>query len=156
MTFLPHGACLLWQPSLMLLHLVSDAIIALAYYVIPVIFLYALRRQKYMASQFQKLFLLSFGLFIFLCGTTHIIGILVLWKPIYWIDGIVKAVTGIVSVTTAFLVAPQIPKEISIRQNIEQLVNLKIDKCQYNFDELDNIIFNLKKLTNFSDDVKNG
>src|SRR5262245_27303434 len=33
--FLPHGVCFLWDESLLLLHVVSDFIIALAYYSIP-------------------------------------------------------------------------------------------------------------------------
>jgi hypothetical protein len=34
--FSPHGICLLWEPELIWLHVVSDALIALAYFSIPV------------------------------------------------------------------------------------------------------------------------
>ena len=33
--FSPHGICLLWEPELIWLHVVSDAIIAIAYFSIP-------------------------------------------------------------------------------------------------------------------------
>ena len=33
--FAPHGQCLLWQPDLLILYMVSDAAIALAYFSIP-------------------------------------------------------------------------------------------------------------------------
>jgi hypothetical protein len=33
--FSPHGICLLWEPELIWLHVVSDACIALAYFSIP-------------------------------------------------------------------------------------------------------------------------
>ena len=33
--FSPHGICLLWEPELIWLHVVSDTLIALAYFSIP-------------------------------------------------------------------------------------------------------------------------
>ena len=30
--YIPHGVCLLWQPGLLWLHVLSDATIAIAYY----------------------------------------------------------------------------------------------------------------------------
>jgi hypothetical protein len=35
-TLSPHGICLLWDPELIWLHVVSDAVIASAYFSIPV------------------------------------------------------------------------------------------------------------------------
>ena len=34
-TLSPHGICLLWEPELIWLHVVSDAVIAAAYFSIP-------------------------------------------------------------------------------------------------------------------------
>jgi hypothetical protein len=34
-TLSPHGICLLWRPELVWLHIVSDAVIGLAYFSIP-------------------------------------------------------------------------------------------------------------------------
>lgn len=34
--YIPHGHCYLWQPELVWLHIISDSLIALAYYSIPI------------------------------------------------------------------------------------------------------------------------
>jgi hypothetical protein len=38
--FMPHGMCYLWRPSVLSLHLVSDALITLAYFSIPFTLVY--------------------------------------------------------------------------------------------------------------------
>jgi signal transduction histidine kinase/ActR/RegA family two-component response regulator len=49
--------------------------------------------------------------FIFaLCGTTHLMEVVTLWHPIYWVSGLIKAVTGAWSFYTfTFLLIPLIP-----------------------------------------------
>ena len=96
--YMPHGMCLLWQPGLMGLHIVSDALIALAYYSIPVAILYFAWKRK--DFPFHGVILL-FSLFILACGTTHLMAIVTLWEPLYKLDGLVKAVTAAASVPTA-------------------------------------------------------
>ena len=44
--FLPHGLCLSWDPALIWVHVLSDGLIAVAYYTIPAALLvFVLRRQ---------------------------------------------------------------------------------------------------------------
>ena len=38
--FMPHGMCYQWQPDILALHIVSDSLIALAYFSIPPTLLY--------------------------------------------------------------------------------------------------------------------
>jgi hypothetical protein len=38
--FMPHGACYLWKPGIVWLHAISDGLIALSYYVIPLFLIY--------------------------------------------------------------------------------------------------------------------
>jgi hypothetical protein len=38
--YMPHGMCFLWQPELIALHVASDSLIALAYYLIPIALIY--------------------------------------------------------------------------------------------------------------------
>jgi signal transduction histidine kinase len=109
--FLPHGVCLLWDPVLLLLHVVSDALIALAYYSIPIALLFFVRKRKDLA--FGWIFVL-FAIFIVACGTTHVLGILMIWRPAYWLDGMVKALTAAVSVVTGILLWPLIPKALAL------------------------------------------
>src|SRR5262245_27555798 len=109
--FMPHGMCLLWQPVVFWLQLVSDAVIALAYYSIPVALLYFTRHRRDLA--FPWVFYL-FGAFIFACGTTHVMGIWTLWNPDYGVEGLVKAATAAVSIATAALLWPLIPRALAL------------------------------------------
>jgi two-component sensor histidine kinase len=100
--WMPHGYCILWEPALIWLHATSDGLIGLAYYGLPLLLVYVLRQRPDLP--FQGMFVL-FGAFIVACGTTHLVGVLVLWVPAYWFDGCVKAATaGIAWATTALLV----------------------------------------------------
>src|SRR4028118_2357023 len=79
--FIPHGHCYLWRPGLVWLHIVSDALIALAYYSIPITLVFFARKRQDLP--FNWIFLL-FGTFIIACGTTHLMEIWTLWHPNYW------------------------------------------------------------------------
>jgi len=96
--FLPHGICIAWQPNLLALHVVSDALIAAAYFSIPFALFYFVRHRRDLP--FHWVFIL-FGVFITSCGMTHLIDIWTLWRPDYWLEGIVKAITALASVPTA-------------------------------------------------------
>jgi len=109
--FMPHGHCFLWQPEILWLHVVSDAAIVAAYFSIPFALLYFIWKRKDMP--FQSVFLL-FGAFILLCGTTHIMGIWVLWHPDYAVEGILKALTAIASITTFFAIVRLIPQALAL------------------------------------------
>jgi signal transduction histidine kinase len=109
--FMPHGHCYLWRPGLVWLHLVSDGLITLAYYSIPVMLVYFVRNRR--DAPFHWMFLM-FGAFIVACGTTHLMEIWTLWVPSYWASGAVKAATAALSVGTAVLLAPLIPKALAL------------------------------------------
>lgn len=109
--FMPHGHCILWRPTLLWLYIVSDAVIGIAYYSIPIALLYFTRKRRDL--QFNWVFVL-FSMFIFACGTTHFIAIWTIWNPDYWFDATVKAATAGVSILTAVLLWPLIPKLLSL------------------------------------------
>ena len=88
--FLPHGMCFTWNPTLIGLHVVSDTLIGIAYFTIPVTLVYFILKRRDLP--FNWMFLL-FGLFIVACGLTHWMDVLTLWQPYYWLSGIIKAVT---------------------------------------------------------------
>jgi two-component system, sensor histidine kinase PdtaS len=113
----PHGFCLLWQPGLIGLHIVSDAIIGLSYYSIPLALITFIRRRT--DIEFSWIFWL-FGAFIMACGTTHWLDIWTIWHPDYGIQGLVKAITALVSLVTAGLLWPLIPKLLAI-PSVQQL-----------------------------------
>lgn len=109
--FMPHGYCYLWQPDLVALHVISDSLITLAYTIIPFTLLYFIRKRKDLP--FNWIFA-CFGLFIIFCGATHAMEIITLWKPLYWVSGLLKAATGIISIIIAILLIRLIPFALAI------------------------------------------
>ncbi|MEH2324658.1 MAG: PP2C family protein-serine/threonine phosphatase [Nostoc sp.] len=109
--FIPHGHCYLWKPDLVSLHIISDALIALSYYSIPVTLFYFVSKRKDLP--FNWIFLLFSG-FIVACGTTHIMEIWTLWFPTYWVSGLIKALTAIISVFTAVQLIPLVPQALAL------------------------------------------
>ena len=100
---IPRGLCMAWEPSLLWLQAGSDFVIGIAFFSIPLALVLALRRRQ--AVSFGALFGL-FAAFILACGTTRFVSILTLWHPAYWLEGGIKAVAAILSLTTACLVWP--------------------------------------------------
>jgi signal transduction histidine kinase len=109
--FMPHGMCYEWDPNVIRLHVVSDALIALSYYSIPLTLLYFVRKRKDLA--FDWMFL-CFAIFIVACGTTHLMEIYNIWHPVYWLSGLIKAVTAFVSVLTAILLIRLVPQALAL------------------------------------------
>ncbi|MGA8409785.1 MAG: PAS domain S-box protein [Candidatus Acidiferrales bacterium] len=105
--FMPHGYCYLWNSGLVWLHVISDGLIALAYFTIPFTLLWLVRKRRDLP--FSWIFVL-FGIFIVACGATHVMEIWNLWHAEYWLAGVVKAVTAVASVGTAILLARLAPR----------------------------------------------
>jgi PAS domain S-box-containing protein len=110
-SFLPHGFCLLWRPDLVALHVASDITTGLAYFSIPLAILRLLKRRPDFEYRWVAYL---FAAFILLCGTTHFASVAMLWKPYYGLDGLLKLAAAIVSVTTAALLWPLMPKIVAI------------------------------------------
>jgi PAS domain S-box-containing protein len=110
-SLLPHGTCLSWRPGLLWTHVLSDALTALAYFSIPVALLVFVRRRRDL--RFGWMFVL-FSLFIMACGAGHLTTIYNLWVPDYMTSGVVKTFTAVVSVITAVILWPLIPKALAL------------------------------------------
>jgi signal transduction histidine kinase/ActR/RegA family two-component response regulator len=113
----PHGYCLLWEPGLIWLYAVSDTIIALAYFSIPLTLLIVGKRRSDLV--FRPLLWL-FAAFILLCGTTHWLDLFTLWAPLYGLQGLVKAATAIASIATAVALWWSLPNFLAL-PSVEQL-----------------------------------
>jgi two-component sensor histidine kinase len=109
--FVPRFQCVNERDDLLWLHVTSDALIAIAYYSIPLALLYFVRRRR--DVEFNWMYLM-FAAFIVACGTTHVISVAAFWHPMYRLDGVVKAATAGVSVLTAILLWPLIPAAIAL------------------------------------------
>lgn len=109
--FMPHGHCFLWTPDVLWTNVISDAFIALAYFSIPVaLFVFERRRTDLI---FHWMFLLFAG-FILACGMTHVFDVWNVWHGHYRLAGLIKAITALLSITTAFMLWPLIPKALAI------------------------------------------
>jgi signal transduction histidine kinase/CheY-like chemotaxis protein len=104
--FMPHGMCFAWDPGVLWLHVVSDSLIAASYYAIPFLLFYFVKKRRDLAF---KPIMAAFGVFIFACGTTHLLAAVTVWTPVYRLDGVVKAITAGASLATFLMVIPLIP-----------------------------------------------
>lgn len=109
--YAPHGYCLLWQPELVWTHVVSDSLIALSYFSIPLALAHFARQRRDIAFGWV---LWLFALFILACGTSHLMAIWNLWHGNYALEGLVKAITAAASVPTAILLWRLIPLALRV------------------------------------------
>ncbi|MDF1584687.1 MAG: diguanylate cyclase, partial [Methyloprofundus sp.] len=93
------------------LFVIANTITALSYFSIPLALLYFVRQRK--DVDFKGMLIL-FSLFIFTCGITHVLSIVTIWKPVYGLSAIAEVLTAIVSLATAILLWPLIPKALRI------------------------------------------
>lgn len=108
--FMPHGHCYLWKPEIVWLHVISDAIIVLSYYMIPFLLAYVVFRTK---IQIRYGWLVSlFAIFIVACGTTHLMEIVNVWQTNYVLAGLIKAITALASILTAISMISVLPQLI--------------------------------------------
>jgi len=110
--FLPHVFCYLQKPGLIGLHLVSDLLIGFAYFAISFTLAWMVRRSQ-RDIPFSWM-ILAFGVFIVACGCTHFMEVITLWKPIYWLSGTSRRSPRSLSVTTAVLLPPVVPKVLGM------------------------------------------
>lgn len=109
--YMAHGFCLLWNPWLIAAHALSDLLIFASYFAIPIAIWIFIRKRP--DVELKSLAIL-FAAFIFLCGLTHLIQFITLWWPIYETQGYVKIATAAVSIATAVIMFPLIPKAVAI------------------------------------------
>ncbi|TWB26468.1 sensor histidine kinase [Nitrospirillum bahiense] len=107
----PHGFCLSWLPGLIWLHAGSDAVIGLSYFSIPLALAWFVRKRNDLAYRWVGHLFVAF---ILACGLTHMLSILTLWMPAYGMEGVVKLVTALLSVATAAMLWPLVPRVLAL------------------------------------------
>lgn len=110
-SFMPHGYCLQWRGDLLFMTLVGDGLTVLAYGLIPIALIQLVRQRTDL--RFNHIFLL-FAAFIAFCGLTHAINILNIWHGYYYFAGVAKLITGIISISTAYVLWKLLPAIIEI------------------------------------------
>lgn len=115
---MPHGMCYLWQPELLWMHVFADAAIALAYFAIPPTIMALvvqtrrrIREKRPAATRlpYESVFWM-FSAFIVACGVTHVLGVVTVWNPIYWVSGTAKVATATISLITATTLPFMVPR----------------------------------------------
>lgn len=98
------------------LHVISDSIITIAYYSIPLSLVYFLYKRRAVPFQSQ---LLMFGAFSVACGTTHILNIWMLWYRVSWLSECFKAIAATVSLYTAWKLISLIPQSLPLSSSAQ-------------------------------------
>ncbi len=111
---IPQGINNLWPPQPIWLHLFSNLFIAIAYFSIPAILIYLVRKRKY--RLFSEVFgLLSIAMIVF--GIDHLIIVLSISHPnsFHWLAGVEKFITAIVACYTAWKLVKLLPRFLSLK-----------------------------------------
>ena len=133
-------------PLLMMVMAISNALIAISYASIPFFLIIFVRKRKDMPFTW---IIFLFGLFILACGTTHIIHVIGLWWEVNWWQATVDAICAMVSVATAVVVWPVLPRLLSIPSpNQLRRVNEELRK------EKDKLIYTQAELRKAYDEVE--
>ena len=133
--FQPHGFCYQWNVALVWLNVLSDLLIALAYFAIPIVLLRFIHKRKDLP--FSWMFAL-FGVFIIACGATHLMEVWNLWHAQYWLAGAIKAITAAASIPTAILLARIMPQVIDLPNSGQWIqANAALQKEVYERRELE-------------------
>ncbi len=106
-----HGQPYGGAPGLVWLHVISDALIAAAYFVIAATLFYYVRRRRDLP--FPRIYLF-FGAFILAAGAAHLLAIWTLWRPAYAFEGILKLATAVLSVAAAALLVRLVPRALAL------------------------------------------
>jgi hypothetical protein len=139
----PHIVCLLHDPWMATLHIVSDLAIWAAYFAIPACLWYFTRARR--DFPFANL-VVWFGIFIIGCGLTHFGNMLEVWAPVYLWTGLIKLSTALVSWITLAKLLPRLPQML-ILPNLEEMAKLRAwmlhpqaERIQEMVSELDKIV----------------
>jgi len=103
---------------------IGNVLIALAYFTIPLVILRFIRQRK--DIDFRHLHWLFAG-FIVTCGITHLLHVLELWYPVYYLEAVMDSLTAVVSVVAAaqlwklLPVAVRLPSSHQLRSANEAL-----------------------------------
>jgi diguanylate cyclase (GGDEF)-like protein len=124
LALMPHGQCFFWNIPLTTLHVSADAITACAYMSIPTMLFYNRLYNRHHASENARPLLILFAAFILSCGVGHALQAWNIWHSNYWIEGIEKALTAIISSYTAMSLYTHMPTLLGTQKALEEVDEL--------------------------------
>ncbi len=104
--FMPQGTYRSWQPDVLMLHVASEGLMALAYLSIAITLIYFARTRADL--QFNWIFP-CFAVFIVASGVMQWVEIWTIWHPGYWPSGVVEAIAALASLVTSILLIKSVP-----------------------------------------------
>lgn len=100
--FVSHKVCWLFRYDIILSHAVGDALITIAYFLIPIMLFHIVR--TYQLDWRVRFIFFVYGAFILLCGMTHLFNFIMIWHIseafLMW-DGALRIITGVFSMFSA-------------------------------------------------------
>lgn len=110
--FTPRWVCGRWSDFHGWLYICSNIAVWAAYFTIPILLLYLIRKRK--DVPFQKIFI-WFILFILFCGSTHLFDAIMFWIPAYRLNAIMLSITAVVSWGTVFVLSKALPRAFEFK-----------------------------------------
>ncbi|HET9843847.1 MAG TPA: histidine kinase dimerization/phospho-acceptor domain-containing protein, partial [Gammaproteobacteria bacterium] len=118
-----------WTASVGWTHILSDVAIGLAYIGIPSAIIYYAHKLKMLELNY---ILILFSIFIFSCGTTHIMEAIIFWWPGYNLAAVLKLLTAIVSWATLIAIIILLPESINLLK-----AKAQAEKLQHDLDKME-------------------
>jgi PAS domain S-box-containing protein len=109
--FAPRGQAYLGHPEVMWVHVVSDAFIALSYFLILFALTYFVSKRVGLSK--RETFAL-FGFFMLACGVAHLMEIWSVWHGTFRLFGLVKAIAGLAGIATAIVLLKAVPQALNL------------------------------------------
>jgi len=107
-----RGAITSGMPStLMMVMAIANGLIAVSYASVPVFLGVMVAKRRDIPFSWV---LVLFGAFIFACGSTHVVHVIGIWRQVDWWQAVVDSITAVISLATAIILWPLLPKILAI------------------------------------------
>lgn len=150
--FMPRWVCGHWSQFHGWLYIISNFAIWLAYFTIPLLLLYFLSKRKGLV--FRKVFI-WFILFIFLCGTTHLVDAVIFWIPVYRLNALILFSTAVVSWITIYMLYKYIPIVLEFKSpdQLQDIIDEQTKELERAYQHLEESEKQFKTLVNHNPDI---
>lgn len=119
MSWLPHRFCIFGDNALITGLVITNLVIALAYFWIPWTLFQRWRKERIRLD--APAITLMFAAFIMFCGLTHVMDVVTLWWPAYDVDLWVRIATAALSIGTAIIAGPALARMQQLRDRLSDL-----------------------------------
>ena len=143
---MPHGWCFNWDRELLWVTATGNLAIMLAYYCIPVMVIVLIIRRK-VGPIIGTTWFWLLAMFVFACGTTHLMDTIVLWHPIYWVEAMVTWITALISWTAVGVLFPHAKKYVFSKPDTERFMMHRKLEREKDLKELKSVLGEIEERT---------